>query len=145
MVDYKRISGRSDCDNNVTAGMSSHLQTSRMLTGCYSQLRQMRGNSNKGRHSNYVLPRVVRLTVETNVLTGTLLYSRITSRDLSSHLRSASVAIISLILYVAFPVSSNDDMMFSPADMSHRLRRVKYTTLARMFPHSTGIPKFFDH
>ncbi|KAI9449733.1 hypothetical protein BJY52DRAFT_1227608 [Lactarius psammicola] len=45
-------------------------------------LRQMRGN--EGRFSSYVFPRVVRLTVETNSLT-------------------ASVAIVSLVLYVAFP------------------------------------------
>ncbi|KAH9066219.1 hypothetical protein EDB87DRAFT_1573837 [Lactarius vividus] len=45
-------------------------------------LRQVRGN--EGRFSNYVFPRVVRLTIETNSLT-------------------ASVAIVSLILYVAFP------------------------------------------
>lgn len=45
-------------------------------------LRQVRGN--EGRSSNHVFPRVVRLTIETNTVT-------------------ASVAIISLILYVAFP------------------------------------------
>jgi hypothetical protein len=45
-------------------------------------LRQVRGN--EGRSSNYILPRVVRLTIETNTLT-------------------ASVAIVSLVLYVAFP------------------------------------------
>jgi len=45
-------------------------------------LRRMRGN--EGQFSNYVLPRIVRLTVETNSLT-------------------ASVAIVSFVLYVAFP------------------------------------------
>jgi len=45
-------------------------------------LKQMR--SIEGRYSSYVLPRVVRLTVETNILT-------------------ASVAVISFALYVAFP------------------------------------------
>jgi len=45
-------------------------------------LRRMRGND--GRFSNYVLPRVVRLIIETNTLT-------------------ASVAILSFVLYVAFP------------------------------------------
>ncbi|KAI0253516.1 hypothetical protein BJV78DRAFT_182715 [Lactifluus subvellereus] len=45
-------------------------------------LRRTRGI--EGRYSSYVLPRVVRLTVETNILT-------------------ASVAVISFILYVAFP------------------------------------------
>ncbi|KAH8995474.1 hypothetical protein EDB92DRAFT_208393 [Lactarius akahatsu] len=45
-------------------------------------LRQVRRN--EGRFSNYVFPRVVRLTIETNSLT-------------------ASVALVSLILYVAFP------------------------------------------
>ncbi|KAF8266538.1 hypothetical protein EI94DRAFT_1802978 [Lactarius quietus] len=45
-------------------------------------LRRTRGND--GRISNYVFPRVVRLTVETNALTAT-------------------VAIVSFVLYVAFP------------------------------------------
>ncbi|KAI0261371.1 hypothetical protein BC834DRAFT_972779 [Gloeopeniophorella convolvens] len=45
-------------------------------------LRQARGNN--GRYSSHVLPRIVRITVETNSLT-------------------ASVAIVSFILYVAFP------------------------------------------
>jgi hypothetical protein len=45
-------------------------------------LRRMRHN--EGRFSSYVLPRVVRLTVETNSLT-------------------ASVALVSFVLYVAFP------------------------------------------
>ncbi|KAI0253515.1 hypothetical protein BJV78DRAFT_182743 [Lactifluus subvellereus] len=45
-------------------------------------LRRTRGI--EGRYSTYVLPRVVRLTVETNILT-------------------ASVAVISFVLYVAFP------------------------------------------
>jgi hypothetical protein len=45
-------------------------------------LRRMRHN--EGRFSSYVLPRIVRLTVETNSLT-------------------ASVAIVSIVLYVAFP------------------------------------------
>lgn len=34
----------------------------------FPQLRRMRGN--EGRFSNYVLPRVVRLIIETNTLTG---------------------------------------------------------------------------
>jgi len=45
-------------------------------------LRQTRGNEN--RYTNYVLPRVVRLVVETNTLTAT-------------------VAIVTFVLYVFFP------------------------------------------
>ncbi|KAH9980836.1 hypothetical protein BGW80DRAFT_295683 [Lactifluus volemus] len=47
-------------------------------------LRNTRTNENEGRFSSYVLPRVVRLTVETNLLTAT-------------------VAIISFVLFVALP------------------------------------------
>jgi hypothetical protein len=55
-----------------------------------------------GNFSSFVLVRVVRLTVETNALTGTCLNPYI-----SVHLTSclATLAIASLVLYVAFPVS----------------------------------------
>ena len=66
---------------------------------------------NEGRFSSYVLPRVVRLTVETNVLTGTCLLNN--SLRLSSHFLLAAVAIISFILFIAFPVSPNDGISFS--------------------------------
>ncbi|KAI0289822.1 hypothetical protein BC826DRAFT_1029722 [Russula brevipes] len=46
-------------------------------------LRRM--SSQEGRYSNHVVPRLIRLTMETNTLT-------------------ASVAVISLALYIAFPV-----------------------------------------
>ncbi|KAN0129606.1 hypothetical protein V8E53_012602 [Lactarius tabidus] len=71
LVDYERRGGYSNCDcDDITDGDR------------VSQLRRTRGN--EGRFSKYVLPRVVRLTVETNSLT-------------------ASVAIVSFVLYVAFP------------------------------------------
>jgi len=47
-------------------------------------LRKTRTNRNEGRFSSYVLPRVVQLTIETNALTAT-------------------VAIISFVLFAAFP------------------------------------------
>jgi hypothetical protein len=63
---------------------------------------------NEGRFSSYVLPRIVRLTVETNSLTGA---SRVMARRsfrtlLTLHPAKASVAIVSIVLYVAFPVST---------------------------------------
>jgi len=39
-----------------------------LLNSRVSKLRQTRGN--EGRYSSYVLPRIVRLTIETNTLTG---------------------------------------------------------------------------
>jgi len=60
-------------------------------------LRQTRGNEN--RYTNYVLPRVVRLVVETNTLTAT-------------------VAIVTFVLYVFFP---NEIYYVTPAGIIGKL------------------------
>jgi len=60
-------------------------------------LMQRRGNENQ--YSSYVLPRVVRLTIETNILTAT-------------------VVIVTLALYVGFP---NDDYYATPAGVVGKL------------------------
>jgi hypothetical protein len=59
----------------------------------------------EGQFPNYVLLRVVRLTIETNALTG--MYPLINPLSTPVHFipREASVAIASFVLYVAFPVS----------------------------------------
>jgi hypothetical protein len=71
-------------------------------TGYISQLRQ--GSHNENRCSSYVLPRIVRLTIETNTITGNLpfLSFPIAFRLISF---SATVAIVSFALYIGFPVS----------------------------------------
>ena len=73
------------------------------VDGYISQLRQ--GSDNENRCSRYVLPRIVRLTIETNTITGTLLpflSFPIAFRLISF---SATVAIVSFALYIGFPVS----------------------------------------
>ena len=79
---------------------------------CFGQLR--RANS---KFSSFVLIRVVRLTIETNTLTGTSpgkLHSKLHS-DVHLTFCVASLAIASLVLYVAFPVSRTNipDDIFS--------------------------------
>lgn len=58
----------------------------------------------EGHFPNYILLRVVRLTIETNTLTG--VYSLINCLTMFVHFIpfEASVAIASFVLYVAFPV-----------------------------------------
>ena len=72
-------------------------------TGHISQLRLGRGNEN--RCSRYVLPRIVRLTIETNTITGTLPSSHSQLFAFRLIPFSAAVAIVSFALYVGFPVS----------------------------------------
>jgi hypothetical protein len=71
------------------------------VTDCLQKLRQ---TSAKGHFPNYILLRVVRLTIETNALTG--IYTSINSLTTFVHFIpfEASVAIASFVLYVAFPV-----------------------------------------
>ena len=61
-----------------------------------------RARSDGGQFSNFVMIRLVRLTIETNALTGT--FARPTTYGRSSHLCLAGVAIASFVLYAAFPV-----------------------------------------
>ena len=56
-----------------------------------------------GHYSNYILLRVVRLTVETNMLTGIYPCDQ-PLIDIHLIPCEASVAIVSFVLYVAFPV-----------------------------------------
>jgi hypothetical protein len=69
MVDTERPGGHHDCDGHDDAGMRPRLNIS-FSTGLPSfQLRRTRGN--EGSFSRFVLVRVVRLTIETNTITGT--------------------------------------------------------------------------
>jgi hypothetical protein len=58
-----------------------------------------------------------------------------------SHFLLASVAVISLVLYVAFPVSPNYNVIFFKAEKINCLCRMKSTTLARMSSFPTSIAK----
>ncbi|KAH9987450.1 hypothetical protein BJV74DRAFT_841722 [Russula compacta] len=73
-------------------------------------LRQGRGNEN--RITSYVLPRIVRLTIETNTLTAT-------------------VAIISFALYIGFPVSKMSMVTNPVSEQPLYLTRMKSTMRAR--------------
>ena len=66
-----------------------------------SQLRQGRDNENG--YSRYVLPRIARLTIETNTFTGTFIEPLPISFRLTFF--SATVAIVSFALYIGYPVS----------------------------------------
>ncbi len=61
------------------------LQHLGMSTGRILQLRVQRGNEN--RFSNYVPPRVVRLTIETNTLTGACLSGGSLTTDFEPYIR----------------------------------------------------------
>ena len=69
MVDYECCGGRFDCDCDDITGTWLLAHVPLDVDGNREpQLRRTRGNG--GRFSNYVFPRIVRLTVETNTLTG---------------------------------------------------------------------------
>ena len=65
---------------------------------------------------DYALPRIMRLTIETNVMTSKYTYPWSLNAN-SSHLRSASVGIIALLMIVIFPVG--DSREFSVLIWSH--------------------------
>ena len=114
MVGYERCCGHSDRDSDDVTGMWLRPHIPLDVDGSrVPQLRQVRGN--QGRSSNYILPRVVRLTVETNTLTGTSCSRMTCCGLLTLHATKASVAIVSLALYVAFPVGP-EVMTFLTAD-----------------------------
>jgi hypothetical protein len=106
-----------------------------MLTG-FIQLRKARITRNEGRFSSYVLPRVVQLTVETNVLTGTCFSNN--SPRLFSHFLLATVAIISFILFTAFPVSPNYGIIYGRQFILSLQNDVYYTC-----PYVLCISKFY--
>ena len=57
-----------------------------------------------GHYSNYILLRIVRLTIETNAVTGIQFVPCSTLYRHSFIPLKATVAIASLVLYIAFPV-----------------------------------------
>ena len=112
MVDIECSGGCSDRPGDDTASTSSLWIIFMIDQDCFGQLR--RANS---KFSSFVLIRVVRLTIETNTLTGTSpgkLHSKLHS-DVHLTFCVASLAIASLVLYVAFPVSRTNipDDIFS--------------------------------
>jgi hypothetical protein len=78
--------------------------THQHVTGNLQKLRQTTTVDSEGHFPNYILFRVVRLTIETNSLTGVypLVYRLTTFIHFIPF--EASVAIASFVLYVAFPV-----------------------------------------
>jgi hypothetical protein len=68
VVDYKCCGSYTDCSCDDFLVRNRALQHLGMSTGRILQLTVQRYNEN--RFSSYVLPRVVRLTIETNTLTG---------------------------------------------------------------------------
>lgn len=110
MVDIECSGGCSDCRGDDTVGTPSLRTISYIDQDCFGQLK--RANS---KFSSFVLIRVVRLTIETNTLTGTS--PRKLHSDLHLTYREASLAITALVLYAVFPVSRTN----IPCDLSSDL------------------------
>jgi hypothetical protein len=101
MVAPKCTCGYSHCHrNDCTCTWQPFFDT--LITGNLQKLRQT--TTVESHFPNYILLRVVRLTIETNTLTG--VYPLINCSTTFVHLIpfEASVAIASFVLYVAFPV-----------------------------------------
>ena len=81
----------------MTLLVRHHIRSVGTSTERFGQLRRA-----SGKFSNFVLLRVVRLTIETNALTGTSLGGLY--RDVQLTCCLASLAITILVLYVVFPV-----------------------------------------
>jgi hypothetical protein len=101
MVDIECPGGHSHHGGDDTDGTASYCICYYIDGARFGQLRRA-----SGKFSSFVLLRVVRLTIETNALTGTSYGKPHTDVYLTCF--SASLAITILVLYVAFPVSRTE-------------------------------------
>jgi len=110
MVDTECLCGHSDRGGDDATGTASHYWVLYYIDrDPLAQLRRASSN-----YSSFVLIRVVRLTIETNALTGTCLSEKRTDVHLTSCL--AALAVTALVLYAAFPVSWTEKRYDPPSD-----------------------------
>ena len=92
----------------IVAFSSEFIVRNWLCFGCPQLVRRRRERDGLGgdHFLDYALPRIVRLTVETNVMTSKYTYPWCLNVN-SFHSRSASVGIIALLMMVIFPVGDS--------------------------------------